>query len=198
MEILKIENFSKGFDRLKYAKLELAGNLDLYEYKSAEFLTDSFAYDVVSPTTYYALNTHLEFQKKLKKDLTTVGIDLFNLPGIVYFKTNNRIYGLVPPIIEIYEEIDGKDNYALQDGVHRFLLAKQFGVMQKCIVIINKNANRDFLPYAHTNTWEEVILCDKVPSVKKNYRRHPNYSFMRPLRSIFDESMSIAWSDYGR
>ena len=199
IELIKIEEFETGFQRLRNARLELSGGLELYEYKSAIFTLENLKQSEVSPSTFYALNSLLEFQQYLEKlFLETLNIDLFNLPGIIYFKLNEKVYGMVPPIIEVYEETDGKDNYALQDGVHRFLLAAQQDKPIKSIVIKNKNCNKEYLPYAFTNTWKEVGLYNAVPLPKKNYRREEKYSFMRPLQSIFDLNLIHSWADYGR
>lgn len=199
IEIIKIENFEIGFERLKKAKLELAGNMELFEYLHARFALQSLAIDQVSPSTFYALENRLEFQRVFYKSLSeTCNLDLFDLPGIIYFRLNGLLRGLVPPIIEIYEQIAAEDNYALQDGVHRFLLAEELGLPQKCIVINNKTANKEYLPYAFTNSWDRVKILKKPPLIKKHFRRELNYSFMRPLADIFDKSLIDKWADYGR
>src|SRR3989344_1809395 len=159
IKIIKIEDFKLGFNRLKDAKLELAGDLEKYEYRKAEFKVENLKYFQINPSAYYALKSKLEFQREFYRVLTIdCKINLFELPGIVYFEFDNKMFGLVPPIIEIYEETDGHDSYALQDGIHRILLGKELDLPQECIFIQNKAANRDYLPYSYTNSWDEVKI----------------------------------------
>ena len=199
LRLIKIEDFELGFARLKEAKLELAGGEDLYEYKKAEFEIKNFDQAEVFPSSFYALKSRMEFLKLYKARLwSDLKIDLFHLPGILYLRDGDKIFGLVPPIVEIYPEEDGVITAVLQDGIHRILLAKEMSEELDCLRIINKKADLNYLPYAYPNSWEAVNLVDKVPEIKKKYRRILHYSFMRPLSSIFDQKIVSHWADYGR
>ncbi|MEK9200507.1 MAG: hypothetical protein AAB909_00875 [Patescibacteria group bacterium] len=199
LKLINIEDFDLGFNRLKNAKLELSGDLDLFEYQNAEIgLADLTMQDLL-PCSYYALKSRLEFQREYRERLLReLGLDLFRLPGIAYIKDGEKVFGLVPPFVESYPEESGEIVSVLQDGVHRFLLSAELGIKIKCILIKNVNCDRRYLPYAHPNSWEELKLIDELPSIKKRYRREPKYSFMRPLSSIFDSNLIGSWADYGR
>jgi len=199
VKIKKIEDFEIGFKRLKNAQLELAESEIVYDYKKASIGLSNLDINEVAPTSFYALRNKLMFQDVLRNKLIVdYKIDLFNLPGILYLEIDNKIVGLAPPFVEVYKEENGEIVRALQDGVHRFLLARKFGLVQKCIVIDNSKTNCKYLPYAYPNSWEEVCLGDYVPTIKKRYRRQVPNSFMRPLCSIFDQKLVLDWSDYGR
>lgn len=199
LRLIKTENFDLGFVRLKEAKLELAGVQDIYEYKKAKFEIINFDCTEVFPSSFYALKSRLEFLRLYKAKLwDDLKIDIFHLPGILYLAEGDKIFGLVPPIVEVYPEEDGGIATVLQDGLHRVLLAEEMNEELDCLTIVNKKADPNYLPYAYQNSWEMVNLVDKIPEVKKNYRRLSHYSFMRPLSSIFDKSLVADWSDYGR
>ncbi len=199
IKIKKIEDFEIGFKRLKNAKLELAGEENIYEYLRARIFLSKLALNDVSPCSFYALRPNLEFQKILwEKLMEKFRIELFDLPGILYLEIDGRSVGLVPPFVEIYKEENGINTLTLQDGIHRFLLARDFGIKQKCIIIQNDFADKRYLPYAYPNSWKEVSIVDKVPAVKRRFRRKDPYSFMRPLKAIFDTKLVQDWADYGR
>ncbi len=200
LKLIAMESFETGFERLRMAPLELADDEEIYVYKTAKFGVREIRKREVLPSSYYCLNRKIKFLKQYRQRLLTdLQIDLFNLPGILYIKDGDVVFGLVPPFVEVYQEENGKEMSVLQDGIHRLILADSLGVGCRCIEIINKKKNSKYLPYAYPNSWEEVRFFNKVPVKKKNYRRTPNYSFMRPLRSIFDNKKYVLrWADYGR
>lgn len=199
LRLIKIEDFELGFNRLKNAKLEQAGDLDLFEYQNAEIgLADLTMHDFL-PCSYYALRSRLEFQREYRERLLSdLNLDLFRVPGIAYIKDGENVFGLVPPFVERYKEENGESVSVLQDGVHRFMLSAELGIKIRCILINNINCDRRYLPYAYPNLWEELKLVDEIPDIKKRYRREQKYSFMRPLSSVFDTGLTGKWADYGR
>jgi len=201
LELIIIEEFFVGFERLKRAPLENARGQKIFEYENKLIETRNFNFNDVLPTTCYALFDNLSFQTELRTKLnTSFGIELFDLPGIVYLKINGVVKGLVPPFVERYTE-PGLGNEAiltLQDGTHRFMVARKFGLPIKCIFIDNINAHQSFLPYALPNSWREIMIYDRPPKNKKKYRRVDKYSFMRPLSAIFNKEIVSDWADYGR
>jgi len=196
--VIMKEPFNNGFDRLKAAPLENS-DVRIFPYQDARITTELLIADEIMPTSYYALSSRLDFQIEFRQKLLEDGIDLFNLQDIFYFQENGITRGLIPPIVEVYEEPEiGRRVRALTDGLHRMSLSREMRIPQRCIVIENINRDERCLPYAIPNSWEEVGVYDEVPPVKKNYRRIPPYSYMKPLTSIFDPSLRVIWSDYGR
>lgn len=201
VEIIKIEDFEICFQWLRYAYLENSDK-KIRPYLNAKISTRKFETKDVLPTSYYALNDHLNYLVNLESKFSDKNLSIFNLPGIVYYRCDGIIKAIAPPFVEIYpENCFGNEDIlvkSLQDGVHRFLLAKRMSINQKCILIDNKMADTNYLPYAIPNNWDEVVIYNKVPKIKKNYRREDNYSYMRPLSALFDKSIVSSWSDYGR
>src|SRR3990172_4117019 len=119
LKLVKVEDFKVGFERLRQAKLDQAHE-DVYPYKYSAFETRRMQPDGVLPSSYYVLTARLSFQEALRVRLNEIGIDLFNLPGIVYFEVGDKLRGLVPPIIEVYPEpeFSGQTVASLQDGLH--------------------------------------------------------------------------------
>ena len=199
LKLVKVEDFKVGFERLRQAKLEQADE-DVYPYKYSAFETRRMQPDGVLPSSYYVLTARLSFQEALRVRLNEIGIDLFNLPGIVYFEVGDKLRGLVPPIIEVYPEpeFSGQTVASLQDGLHRMFMAKTIGGVPQTYIVI-ENADRRYLPYAIPNSWDEVHVYENVPFLKKRFRQVDKpYSNMRPLCSLFDPDMDVVWADYGR
>lgn len=198
IKLIKIEDFEVGFDRLRKAPLENAGDQVIYDYAQANIGLADLDCKTVLPSTYYALKQNLDTQRELRNNLLAQHqLEVFNLPGIMYLMLGNKTIGLTPPFVETYIEENGEKVTVLQDGVHRFLLAQELGLKQQCIFVQNLATDRKYLPYAYSNSWKQVILGDEVPAVKKHYRRNPPYTFMQPLRQIFDSSIANK-TEYGR
>ncbi len=195
LRIIKVEDFETGFDRLRKARLENAGGQTIYNFTNANFNLANFAYTDILPSTFYGLHRNLAFQRELRQVLLGQNIDSFNLPGLIYFSVGEKITGLGPPIVERYTEENGEVVTALQDGIHRFLLARELNVMVNCIFI--DDISMEYLPYAYPNAWAEVVLQDQVPAVKKKYRRSDHYTFLHSFKSIFDKSIENK-AEYGR
>lgn len=199
IKILKIEEFEKGFNRLRKAKLELTGTQDIFDYRKSKIYVSKTSPLTIKPCTFYALNKNIEFQKNLRLSLLKQHkIELFDLPGIMYLEISNKKIGLVPPFVEIYNEENNKIIKSLQDGIHRYLLAIELGISPQTIFIDNSNSKIKYLPYAYPNSWQKVKICSSVPLVKKKYRYPDPYSFMRPLSSIFDKKLIEDWADYNK
>lgn len=198
IQLIKLEDLDIGFKRLKNAPLEECDSL-IYEYKMASMTTKTFSMSQVKPTTYYLLESNINNIIELEKVFRTkYSIDIFNLSTIVYFKLYGQIKAIAPPFIEEYFEEDGEKVVSLQDGAHRFYVASKMKRKVNCIFIKNHHAKIKYLPYARPNSWDNVVIYNQVPKIKKNYRRELKYSYMRPLQSLFDPKIIKDWSDYNR
>jgi len=200
--ILHIERFQDAFQRLRCAKLEKCDE-DVIPFSNANFEVQSMRASDVLPATFYALQSRLTFQRNFRDKLEKKGIDLFNLNGIVYFWDGHNVRALIPPIVEVYKEpelIDA-ETMALQDGVHRMLIADVAGLSQRCIIIYGGLAEEQYLPHGIPNAWSDITIRMDTPPVemKRKYRRPSRpYSNMRPFSALTDPRMHAIWADYGR
>ncbi len=203
ISIIEIEPFEIGFERLKRAELEEAEGLHIYPYTNAHIEIRQLDPLILTPSTYYASYERLDFLRGFRDDLGSLGIDLFNLPGIVYFWNGFERRALIPPFVEIYTDplLEWIQTNALLDGAHRSTIAGAAGVDLQCTVISHGLSDPSFLPYGVPTGWNVLNFVNGNPptSEKRRYRR-PNkpYSYMRPLRSMLDPNKYDKWADYGR
>lgn len=120
----------------------------------------------VLPTAKYVLRENLATIEALESELSTQGIDIFNLNGVVKIDENNYI---CPPILEIWEEEPYNGIPVIVDGAHRLYIARRRGIEVNCAVISGNISS--MLPVLPLEGWHEVHEQDTVPKDKRNY--HP-------------------------
>lgn len=199
------EPIEEAFGRLKIAPLEAAGEEKIIIYKNANLRLGEFFPREVNPTSLYVLSHSLRLIRQMRAQLVDrYQIDILQLTSILHIRDGDgeldkydKVIGIAPPFVEIYEEIiqiipHPEDRCPpgplplqipiLKDGIHRAWIAKELGVKLSCIVA--SGALKKHLPYAYPNDWLQVRVYDKKPEQKKYYRRQNPYSFMRPLRVL--------------
>ena len=207
-----IEPMDKAFARLRKAPMDKVGDEEILVYEHASLSLRDVDLDLVSPTSLYVLEENLTFQRELRQYLMErYDIDTLDLPGVLHLRGPDGIIGMAPPVVELYQDSvfvnpqEGDEEYIkpimvdfaiLLDGIHRGMLAREIGTMLRCVVI--KNALSVCLPYAHPNSWDDVRVCEKVPSIKKRYRRKNAYSFMRPVKYLGQVGDHAPVTQYGR
>ena len=204
LSVYDIEPFEVGFKRLRRSELEHSDS-HFIPYAQAGIHTIPVFPDKVMPCSYYALKSKLAFQFEFISILYKLGVDWFDLPGIVYLNDGDIIRGLLPPFVEIYREpaFNFEPVVALQDGVHRMLTAKNLKDSITSIVISNLYTNKHYPPHKIPNLWSQLRLLDQVPPHnKKAYYRRPDpvqsYVRMRPLSAMFNPKISVVWGDFPR
>ncbi len=191
----------KGFEAIRNAALENAGDEKIYFYREADLRLVDFVPEELSPVSLYLLEKNLEVQRELYHIfLEEYGIDTLHLQEILHLATDNGTVAMIPPYVEISEEVvrlvakDGDrepDDSAkikvaipiIPDGLHRAYLAQQMGTTLTCIVA----SGIDTLAYPYASypvSWSRVKVYQEVPKVKKFYRRQDPYTFMRPLDAL--------------
>lgn len=203
-----------AFERLRAAPLEAAGDEEIFLYRDATMRLGDFHPDELNLTSLYVLEPNLAIQRDLHRTLLErYDIDTFGLSEVLHLKTGAEIIGMAPPVVEIYEETvhivprpgDRMPPIPLvlkiaivKDGIHRVTLARELGKMLRCIVI--SGADQWILPYAYPNHWGQVQIYptkDAVP-LKKFYRREDPYSFMRPLKVLWQVGYTPTASQWNR
>lgn len=210
--LVKIEKrilLETAFASLKQAKLENSGDAEVSFYQEAEIRLAEFHPAELNPVALYALHKNLDFQRELRQHLLQeYGVDTLHLSEVLHLRTEQGLVGMIPPYVEISEEcltlIPNEGDHLppqrqilrlplLIDGLHRGLLAKEEGETLTSIVVCNLSRT---YPYAsYPVSWEDVVVGESVPKLKKYYRRQDPYTFMRPLDDL---RMLPRSNEYGR
>lgn len=207
--ILPIE---QAFCAAREAVLEEAAGKEVYFYRDATLRLENLWPENINPAAVYLLKENLNFQRELRRYLLDrYGIDTLQLSVVVHLKTEKGIIAMIPPYVEVSEEqvrlIPGPEDREspakqalripiLIDGLHRAQIAREEGLPLRCIVC-SGNYDAGYLYTAYPAHWSQVQIYDKVPEVKKFYRRQNKYSFMRPLE-VMRLTEKGAGGEYGR
>lgn len=206
------EPIENAYARLRNSVLLNTGEDKVYYYRDAIMRLVDFLPQEINPTAFYVLRKSLEFQRELHQELLVYGIDTFHLDEVIHYRVDDgELWGMVPPVIEIHQELlyvpqERRDSISklptlvslLQDGEHRIWNAVQDTIAVRCILISNTESAKFPFP-AYPISWSNVIVCDKVPTHKRIYRNSDiPYAFARPfqvLRQTGDESLPV---EFGR
>lgn len=170
----RVSSWGELVDVLRH--IELQGDRNIHPYQEATIENKLVEIDCLSPLAYYALTSQLEIGKQLyQRFLTHYAVDPLDLSGTV--RLINRERPIAPPIVEVYTEdrgpYRGKQIWALVDGLHRCLNAKQSGLSRiRAIVISNVPKHLPLVPLPLL--WKDVEIIDQVPdNAKKRDFRFP-------------------------
>ncbi len=199
IEIVRIIPFSELEQKLRDVPLmkRAEDGSEIKIYKDADISLKRFHSDQVNPTSFYLLRENLEFQRDFNQYMfDKFYIDVLNLDcGFEIMNEEGKIWGLLPPIIEItprrvrYIAKPGEISYnqdveiqipIINDGIHRIALAREKGA--KFTSLLVSGAIKDYPFYAHPNSWDQVRVVDKLPATKeekKLYSREDCYGLYR-------------------
>ena len=169
----------------------------IFVYDRADISLRTVWSDEVNPTSFYALRDGLQRQRDLRQTLLKEqGVDTLMLDGLLRLRNGEgQEFGLMPPVVEVqkrrvkYVPGEGEINYdetvelivpLINDGLHRFMLARELGRSVNVVYIVGSDSEFPF--YAHPNSWSEVKLVDSVPKAKeekKRYSREDCYALYR-------------------
>lgn len=202
----------ESFERLRRAPLENAGGEEIFIYHNATFRIADLWPDALNPTSLYLLRYKIEFQKQLNAHLLReYNIDTLALDSVLLLENAGALFGMAPLWVEIFKErtrlipLPGDRTPPpestlrvpiLKDGLHRAAIAREWRRTVRCLEI--HGALEGYPPYAYPNSWDEVVVRDDIPAVKKFYRRHDPHSFMRPIRVLRSAAGAPPTTEYGR
>ncbi len=203
LEIQEVINFGDLEQKLRQVQLlkpDEQGN-PIYPYRDAHISFRQVHPDEVNPTTFYLLRKGIEQQRKLKQEIEEKKLSFFQLPGALVYRTEEGTRTLLPPIIEVQEEVvryenpRGDKQYdtsfrvqipVINDGAHRIYLAKMHEELP--LVCYISGALPEYPLYAFPNHWDDVKIVEETPQEKekkKLYRREDNYALYRNFDSVF-------------
>lgn len=209
----RVEPFEKVFARLREAPMEKAGDEKILIYRDANIRSAKFYAAELNPTSLYVLDYKLEFQRNLRIHLLDrYQIDTFDPPGILHLRNEEgKLEAMFPPFVEVYGEhlrilhkkgdnVPPKEQNLLisilKDGIHRVYNVHKKNESFLCILV--SGALPEPRPYIYPNAWDEIQICDKIPAVKKYYRRQDPYTFLRPLTALRQTGEELVPPQWGR
>lgn len=158
-------------------RAKLRGDSLLFPYAAATIETQLVDFDRLSPLSHYYLLGQIDFHRRLRDHfLSDYALDLLDLAGIVGFHIaqEEKHDVISPPIVEVYEEDEGDitgEVWALVDGIHRCVLARQLGITRLRVVVI-RNVPKHLPLVPMPLRWSEVTGVESITNEegKRKYR----------------------------
>jgi len=121
-------------------------------------------------------------------------VNIFNLDGGLFFwlTTDEDEEGpipLMPPIVEMSQEPDGRTVPLINDGMHRIFSAMKLSQRINIIKVHNVPTEYPYYAYALENGWDDVMELEALPDhfVKKTYRDPEQYkALFRDFNAVFN------------
>jgi hypothetical protein len=140
-------------------------NPDLRPYNSSEISIQQMAVETLTPLAKYVLKENLEYLEQLRADMLIEGLDIFQLSGRVEAISDLKRVLIAPPVIEEWPD----EGHLIVDGLHRFWLARKYGIHLVTCVLIRK-VSLPLVPLPAQ--WDEIqeYAPGHYPLEKRNYR----------------------------
>lgn len=176
MRNLKIGSVSELVQRLR--RCGTRGDAGLKPYALAAIRLERIQIAELVPLAKYVLEDQLQIVAALHRELTTVGVDIFDLASGCVWPNGQDERPIVCPIVEYWD----REGLLLVDGLHRVWAARENGRTElMCAVISDVAAPLVPLPV----TWEEVRVYGSGQRPAERYKRAYRFSDAASLRSAF-------------
>jgi hypothetical protein len=192
MRIAAVERFGRDelLERLARTRLRGFDGAGVYENAQLE-LAPAVAPESLAPAQRYVLKAGVATVLDLRAALLPHGVDIFALDGGAYVRTSDdpdeRI-PVIPPIVEVSHEPDGRTVLVINDGIHRVYAARSIGLPISVVVARGVPSEYPYYALALTSGWSGVEELDELPDgyQKKEYRRPDNYkALFREFNDVF-------------
>lgn len=181
---------------------------DYRPYTTATISLTSIDTHLVSPCQRYVLLAELLKVRDLRWAVAEHGIDILAMTSelgevspivtvatpdaqtkpafLVVELDDGARHTVLPPVIEVSLEANGKRHNLINDGMHRLYLARQSAIIPHVILI--KNASKPYYAYPLADGWGDVEIIDKIgKNYLKKFHRIANYkSLYRDFSSTFE------------
>lgn len=144
------------------------------------------------PAQRYVLRSGVERALWLRDQLVPSGIDPFALDGGAWFETSaepGERVPLLPPIVELTMEPDGRRVPLINDGIHRIFAARSVSAPIRVVMVDGVPEQWPYYALALPGGWDDVVELDELPPgfQKKTYRVPENYkALFRDFNGVFD------------
>ncbi len=144
------------------------------------------------PAQRYVLRGGVQRSLWLRDQLAPFGVDPFALDGGAWFQTTaepGERVPLLPPIVELTTEPDGRRVPLINDGIHRIFAARSVGAQIRVVMVDGVPEQWPYYALALPGGWADVVELDELPPgfQKKSYRVPDNYkALFRDFNGVFD------------
>lgn len=144
--------------------VSLRENKSKYPYKNATISLQESNPDELNPGALYVLEEQIMLHESLRKSfLKKYSLDIFKLSCGLVYQLDNQIFTMYPPIVE--ESVLDNNQPVILDGLHRIALARN--LKESVMVIFISDIARECVFPCLPVSWEQVILCKAVPTIKR-------------------------------
>ncbi|MBF0191382.1 MAG: hypothetical protein HQL99_09655 [Magnetococcales bacterium] len=198
MKITRVERIGEAELLQRFATTRLRGHGQPLIYQQAK-LTLVRQVDPASlyPAQRYILREDHQRLHHLYLAFREREIDIFNLDGGLFFwLADDTLPGgedgpipLMPPVVELSVEPDGRTLPLINDGMHRVYTAMRLGVPLNIVLASDVPAEYPYYAFALEKGWDEVVELEELADgfVKKTYRDPAQYkSLFRDFNAVFE------------
>lgn len=190
LEVLEVEPFGRDelLSALGMTRLQGFGRARLYARASLRLVAGADP-ESLAPAQRYVLRPGVEKVLALREALLAHGIDVFALDGGVWARCSDapeeRI-PVIPPIVELSCERDGRTALVISDGMHRVYAARACGLPVNVVEARSVPWEYPYYAYALQEGWAGVRELEDLPDgfQKKEYRLPDRY---RDLFRLYDD-----------
>jgi hypothetical protein len=177
-------------DRLREVRLVGHGRARVYAQADLRLERD-IDVDALAVAQHYVLLPHLRRALALREALLRVGVDVLRLDGAVLVRLAElpgEEVPVLPPIVELSREPDGREVLLVNDGVHRLAAARELGVRPTVVVARGVPEHLPYYALARDGGWDDLDRLEALPEgyVKKAYRQPEGYkALFRDFNAVF-------------
>ncbi len=195
MKIARYETINEETVLQRFATTRLKGHGQPLIYENARLeLVRRVDPTTLFPAQRYILKEDHQRLVDLYDAFLQRDVDIFNMSGglLFWLDANGQEEGpipLMPPIVEMSREPDGRILPLINDGMHRVHTAMKLKKKINIILVHDVPAEYPYYAYALEKGWDEVSELDSLPDgfVKKTYRDPERYkALFRDFNAVFD------------
>lgn len=177
---------------VQHSQAELIRNLheismlkapEVQPYKDAAIGLEIMSPNEIAPAQRYVLTDELMKVRDLRWELRDRGIDLFKLDGYVTIMIEgcDDPIDVLPPVVEVSEELDGSLIDILNDGMHRVYLARMERSPIQVVFVSGVPRELPYYAFPLVDGWNGVEIRDSLPEgyVKKWHRIRNHHTLYR-------------------
>jgi len=174
-------------------KVSMLKQPDVFPYEGAHLSLARMPVESVLPAQRYVLSDALRRAQHLEWELSRFGIDLFALDGYVTIRTKQspEPIDVLPPVVELMAESNGRLVNIINDGLHRMYVARLEWKTPQVVFIQGLPPEYPYYAYPipGDNCWDviQILEGDRIPAgmIKKWHRVPDNKTLYRNFNSGF-------------
>lgn len=192
MELIEVQPFGAPYLAERIRQTPLRGYDQARLYADAEIaIRRHVSTEDLAPAQNYVLRDGVERALALRDALRRHDLDLFDLDGGAWVRTDNdpgRRIPVLPPVVEESREPDGTVVTLVSDGLHRVFAARSVGSAISVLSVRAVPPEYPYYAYPVEGGWRAVLELDELREgqQKKNYRQPDSYkALFRDYNAVF-------------